>query len=405
MSEAYIDYLLTYTAKSSRRPVDCLYELAWGSFALKEMNRDYKHFLSNIRSAIAAIASSSKLMDVLYDYRRSIGVVLSIWLFGTREISFPEDRLDELCSTLVQISRDSGIAELIGVSFLLAKYLGRRETELELRSLMRKIEKASKKNPALYLTDLLSVMFFLAIVDLTDEFLLRAIEDIKQNRYWMSYIEDDPERMALLLYVLSKIAYSDLKNVDTKLAEWCRAESNKLAEILYHDLKKKRLLDSQSYAELIDALLGVAEGFEDHVKQKFGSLVRRENDDEIIVDRKAIAPLPRVDLLAKAYIALNEAGYIRPFMLSRREVDVYKQIQAELKGYRRIRKPELIFLMSASSLFIVLLVLLIGCHHILPIALATIVPLYGHIWKNGHISWKEILNSLRGLTERLQSLR
>jgi len=408
LSEAHLKYethlksLLAYVAKSSRKPIDGLYDLAWGSLALKEMGMDYEYFLTNIQSAVSMIASSSELADVLYDYRRAVGLSLAIYLFGARRAGFPEERLNELCNVLTQILKDRKIelAELIGASFLLAKHLKRSDAEEDLKSIIMKIKESCLKNPAYYLTDMLFIMFFLALAR-EGEFLIEALEDIRQNRSWMAYINEDPERMALLLYVLSKAAYS--RNVKAELAEWCRTESNRIAEELYYALERRRLLDPQSYVELIDALLGVAEGFDAHVKQKFGLLIKMGEGDEIIINRKAIMPLPRIDLLAKAYIALCEAGYIRPFMLSKREADAYRQIQAELKGYRRIRKYELFFIMVTSALSIPLIFLTLALmltnneifYPSLILLVAIIIGSYQHIWKRGYVSLRELLEVLR----------
>lgn len=411
MPEECFEALLAYTASSSRRPVDGLYDLAWGSFALKEIGRDYEPFLANIRSAVSMIVASDKLADVLYDYRRAVGLSLSICLFGAQKVGLHETRLDELCDVLTRNSKDSGLAELIGASFLMAKRLKRKEAERDLKKLMAGIKASCNKNPAYHIADLLSVAFFSAIVH--DEFFLEALEDIKQNQYWMTYIDGDPERMAFLLYALSKAAYS--KKAKGELSEWCRNQLNVVAEKLYLDLKKKRLLNSQSYIDLIDALLGVAEGFNAHVKQKFGSLIRKGEGNEIIIDREAIAPLPRVDLLAKVYIALSEAGYIRPFMLSKREIDVYRQIRAELKSYRRIRKYELIFIMATSALFmpLMLLLMLTGNITALPpvnnlllyacigMLIAIIELYYRQIWKRGFLSLKESLEFLSSLIKKI----
>lgn len=93
-------------------------------------------------------------------------------------------------------------------------------------------------------------------------------------------------------------------------------------------------------------------------------------------------------------------------MLSKKEADAYRQIQAELKGYRRIRKYELLFMMATSALFILLvpLTLLVMLANIMAIPLTRdktiilllgmsviIIGLYWRIWERGHISWKELL--------------
>lgn len=392
--------------------MDGLYDLAWGSFALKEIGRDYTPFLVNIRSAVSTIITSDKLADVLYDYRRAVGLSLSIYLFGIQKVGFPENRVDELIDVLTQNSRDSGLAELIGASFLMARHFGRKTAEQDLKGLMREIKASCNKNPAYHITNLLSLAFFSAMVH--DEFFLEVLKEIRQNQSWMAYVNEDPEGMAFLLYALSRAAYS--KKIERELSEWCRTELEAIAEKLYHALKEKRLLDSQSYVDLIDALLGVAEGFDAHVRQKFGSLIRRGEDDEIIINRKAIALLPRIDLLSKAYIALNEAGYMRPFMLSKKEADAYRQIRAELKSYRRIRKHELIFIMATSALFTPLMLLLMftgGIAAFLPVGnllylytvlLIAILGLYRLIWKRGFISLRELLEFLPSLIRKIFKL-
>lgn len=403
----HLEVRLAYLTKSSKRSIDKLYELAWGCFALKELGRNYKFFLANVRSAVSIVSSSNDLIGILYDYRRAVGLSLAIYLFGPREVDFPKKRLDELCECLTQLSRDSRLGEVIGVSLLLSKRLKKKKFEKDLKSLLSEVWTSWMERPAYYLTDMLYVMFFAAKIHEKD-FLLEALEGFRHNAQWMAYVNEDPERMALLLYALSKAV--NLKITKSELFEWCHTEMKRIATELYHNLERKSLFDLQNYLELIDALLDVAEGFDTQVIQKFGTLIRRGEGDEIIIDKRIITPLPRLDLVAKTYIALSEAGYIRPFLLSKKEEDIYRQIQAEIKGYRRIRKYELSFIMITSLSFIISLLYLIffkimsiSLQNILFIGIA-ISFIYWRIWKSGQISLKEISDIFHEIIHNLMKI-
>jgi hypothetical protein len=123
-------------------------------------------------------------------------------------------------------------------------------------------------------------------------------------------------------------------------------------------------------------------------------------------------------------LALYEAGYLSPFMLSKKEADAYRQIRAEVKGYRRVRKYEMIFILISFTLFMLLFPLtiygLIATHlDIIQITSSypylylyyyAFCPLFisifiGHIWRKGQISRQDLIEIIKDIKERLSFLK
>jgi len=163
----------------------------------------------------------------------------------------------------------------------------------------------------------------------------------------------------------------------------------------------------------MDVLVEVAQGVKGH------SIVKEVRGDEAVIDlRKVSLLLPRPDLISKIIIALYEAGHLRPFALSKKEVDAYRQIRAELSSYRRVRKYELVFILTTSGLFMSLLPLvIIGLSNITMDMIQIISSLWYYyvvlvipiiifiqcIWKSGHISIQELKRIIYVTIERLMN--
>jgi hypothetical protein len=170
---------------------------------------------------------------------------------------------------------------------------------------------------------------------------------------------------------------------------------------------KENYLTSDDYYSLVNALINAIAGFKTH------SLIKEIKNGEAIINLRDIdLRLLRPDLFSKIIIALYEAGYLRPFMLSKKEADIYRQIRAEVKRYRRVRKYELIFIFASLALLILLLPFAIHglisldlnisnylnylrsyyLYYVLSIVLFPI-SVYS-IWKRGYISIRELLKYL-----------
>jgi hypothetical protein len=102
----------------------------------------------------------------------------------------------------------------------------------------------------------------------------------------------------------------------------------------------------------------------------------------------------------------------------KKEVDAYRQIRAELSSYRRVRKYELVFILTTSGLFMSLLPLvIIGLSNITMDMIQIISSLWYYyvvlvipiiifiqcIWKSGHISIQELKRIIYVTIERLMN--
>jgi hypothetical protein len=128
--------------------------------------------------------------------------------------------------------------------------------------------------------------------------------------------------------------------------------------------------------------------------------------------------MARMDLIAKMVLALYEAGYLKPFMLSKKEVDAYRQIHAELKNYRRVRKHELMFLSGVFILFMFLLPTILNSlftdtiyfiqfiltYHVSYAIMLVIVSLLilSSIWSSGQINPRDIVMEVLSLFKRFK---
>jgi len=382
-----------------------IYDVAWGIFALKEIGRNYRQLYDVVRQAFLSLdkKSSEDLSDFLFDYRRAVGIALSIYLIGAKDLKLTGKRLNEICEALTENSEASEVGELIGATFLLLKYLKHEEVKGKIKELMFKVVESGFKDPAYRLIDVLYIAFFLAIVN--DPFYVEILERIRKNEYLSEYIMDDPEKLALFLYITSKA--TNLK--DSSLVEWCKERREEVAKELRQFIEENSLIPS-GYPSPIDVLRNMTKDFEVY-KQQSANFAKEVINGEVILDLGITDQLLlRPDLVSKIIIALYEAGYLHPFMLSKKEADVYKQIRAEIKGYRRIRKPEMIFILAFFILFMISLPITIYSLIITNFNFIQIIEFYsfpyylyycisclgfiivfiGCIWKNGQVSLQDL---------------
>lgn len=401
--------LLLYKVDKEQEKDYNIYDVAWGLLALRNIGK----FNERLYDEVCQITSRLKRMsfedlsDFLYDYRRAVGVALSIYLVGAKGLELSKRLLHELCEILVMNSKSSKIGELVGATFLVLRHFGNKEMEKEIKNLMFQIKELTVKDPAFHLTDLMYLAFFSAIAD--DRFYKEILELIHANRHLLAYIEDDPEKLALFLYLVSKATDSK----DYPLTEWCKDQRERVAHILKR-FSVRDYLALSSHLSLMDVLVEVAQGVKGH------SIVKEVRGDEAVIDlRKVSLLLPRPDLISKIIIALYEAGHLRPFALSKKkEVDAYRQIRAELSSYRRVRKYELVFILTTSGLFMSLLPLvIIGLSNITMDMIQIISSLWYYyvvlvipiiifiqcIWKSGHISIQELKRIIYVTIERLMN--
>jgi hypothetical protein len=337
-----------------------------------------------IQEALSIIEgkSSEELAGYLYDFRRAVGVALSIYILGREKLRLSETTLEEICKNLVENSERSEIGELIGATFLLLKCLNCKNFEEKVKKPLQKVIETGIKEPEYHLIDLLYVTFFVAI--LNDEiYIEEIIRKISKNELLLDYIMNEPEALALFLYSVSKAAY--LK--DDQLAEWSKEKREEAARSL------KELLRS-IYMDFFDLY------WQSNVIKGDKMNMMRLNVEDID------SHYPRPDLVSKILISLYEAGYIYPFTLSKKEADVYRQIKAEVKEYRRVRRYELLLLFVLSSLFLTMLPVLWNIIIIMKLNLINFLWTYYHvysliilplivtlcisIWRNGYVSIREL---------------
>jgi hypothetical protein len=375
-----------------------IYNVSWAFFALKNVGRHNEQFHDKLHQELSLLlerTSSEDLRGYLYDYRRAVGVALSIWLIGVENLGLSEGSLKEICEVLTSYSEESEIGELVGATFLLIRHLKDKVLEERMGKVMHKIKELGQKDPAYRLIDLLYVAFFSAIAG-DEQFCLEVIELIRKNDFMLAYVKNDPEKLVLFLYMVSKAVDSG-KCLNL---EWCREQRDAIAQHLMIFLNNLPLSHCLS---LMDALISAAGGFK--VRP-----VKEVRGGEAVIDLRDIDLIfPHPDFISKTTMALFEAGYLQPFTLSRKEADVYRQIRAEVKGYRRVRKPEMVILLTSFALFLLLLPLICGlvafhldvsqvvfpyicyCTFMGCLIYAFIV----NVWKRGYVTLRDLLKAFK----------
>jgi hypothetical protein len=104
---------------------------------------------------------------------------------------------------LTSYSEESEIGELVGATFLLLRHLKDKMLEERIRKVMHKIKELGQRDPAYRLIDLLYVAFFTAIAG-DEQFYSEVIELIRKNDFMLAYVKNDPEKLALFLYMVSE---------------------------------------------------------------------------------------------------------------------------------------------------------------------------------------------------------
>jgi hypothetical protein len=379
---------------------NAIYDIAWGTFALEYIGRHHERLYKELYKETSQIVSfleqqsSEELEGLLYDYRRAVGITLSIYLLRPESLNLSKEYLDKVCEILIANSKSSEGGELIGATFLLLDHLKYKVLIDKIRVIMYNIRDMALREPELYLIELMYISFFSAIAN--DKFYIETLENIKRNEFLYEHIVDDPEKLTLFLYIVSKAI--DYKNESLIEIEWCKAKRHEAASSLISILE-----ENYSISSFVSALRNL----------KFS-----KGSDHIYEDIEYDLMMARMDLIAKMVLALYEAGYLKPFMLSKKEVDAYRQIHAELKNYRRVRKHELMFLSGVFILFMFLLPTILNSlftdtiyfiqfiltYHVSYAIMLVIVSLLilSSIWSSGQINPRDIVIKVLSLIERFK---
>jgi hypothetical protein len=373
-----------------------IHDIIWRIFALEYIGRHYERLYKETCQIVSSLeqVSSEKLEDLLFDYRRAVGIALSIYLFWPKSLDLSKERLDKICSILTASSEGSEAGELIGATFLLLNRLKYKVLNNQIKKVMDSIREMALKEPEYYFIELLYISFFSAMAN--DTFYIDTLEKIKRNERLQEYIFDDPEKLTLFLYIVSKAV--DHQNKSS--IEWYKDKREEAANSLISFLVENYPLS---------CLNSSPRNFE-HSNRLYYFFEYNETAYYLTS--------PRIDLIAKVIIALYEAGYIKPFMLSKKEVDAYRQIRAELKRYRRVRKHELIFILGSFTLYMFLLpatfislltnptyfVQIVSDHlHVHLVLLGIILLIVESIWFNGQIRLN-VWNIIKGVLSSAKKL-
>ena len=272
-----------------------VYNVSWAFFALKNVGRCNEQFRGKLHQELSLLLeriSSEDLRGYLYDYRRAVGVALSLWLIGVENLGLSEGNLKEICEVLTSYSEESEIGELVGATFLLIRHLKNKVLEERIGKVMHKIKELAQRDPAYRLIDLLYAAFFSAIAG-DEQFCLEVIELIRRNDSMLAYVKDDPEKLALFLYVASKAVDSG-KCLNL---EWFREQRDAIAQDLMIFLNN--LLPLSHCPSPAGALLSAIGESKARSARGDGAVIGLPDADLIF---------PHPDFISKATMALYEAG-------------------------------------------------------------------------------------------------
>jgi hypothetical protein len=332
---------LLYTAQEieSRDPLGNLYDLAWSAFADLESGNPGK--------AASSILDPPKYPSVateafLYDYRNAVGAMTALYVAQrTRSASFSATTARRILSLIKGLRWHDRTGEVLFAYSLLLSELSPSKEEIaelvEMCSTAVKESLLSLEQLAREASDWSFCLLALSYIakSKSDEF----VGWIEASRAGAERIVETAqiETLAVLLWALCNLEprpeASCLRDLREKIVQRLQGQLQDMAEFS---------IDPGVFEQLISAIQLAKEGFLPQAKEQFAG-IEEFTDGRLTLNLGSMGiGMPKVSSLAKAKIGLLKAGFLRPYMLSSNQLDLYQKVlSAEASGQKYVRRYEL----------------------------------------------------------------
>lgn len=342
-----------------------LYSLSWLYALARTMHLQEDELYRNLKNIVSALLGDEKRFRIaIYDHEGAAGILFSLYHIADKE-KVSNQVFTKVLETAKKLRWHEFDGEIMAFSYMLASKVGAKEyvndlskfIDDRLRHWLEYLDYESQRN-TIYILFGFAYILDEKLADIVKEFKLYSINSDLLREITNTH---DIEPIALILYVLGRIAYSRKlrRSVEKKVGK------NAIKIIRYKAIPS------------------------------IGSiLTRRISEAGILVDTKSLPP----DLLAKIQLARIESGLDKPFTLSKYEWKIYQEVSKAFRhGYYRVRRRDLIIglILNAALLLPSLVVVLAP---ILPSALEITSNMLKHPYYE-LVKWLSlvILNMLYGI--------
>lgn len=302
-----------------------LYDLAWVYSVYSALELSGIELLDKMREILKSLISNEfEFYNVLYDSQGSVGLLFSLYhlLDRNNEDSDFIDLAKRALRELEQLQWHENDGEVLAFTYLLSTRLG-KEFESKISSILDRVIDVWIRSSSYHDFQNLAHVAFSYSYAKNGEKLLSLIVKMgltsRSSLILRRLLEiADPEILALILYALSTLAYEDI--VPRKIKEDPgNGESVKLIEYLRLEL----IPDMGRHLDVV--LKGLN-----------------------LEDNPQVVP---PSFIAKIRLAKIQSGLDKPFILSRYEWRVYKQIRIwMLKGYSKVKQTHLLITFLVDAL-------------------------------------------------------
>jgi len=342
-----------------------LYSLSW-LYALARSMRlqeEENELYSNLRNILLELLGDERrFRTAIYDHEGAAGILFSLYHIASRERD-PDTVYTKVLEAVEKLRWHEFDGEIMAFSYMLASRVGAGEHVSSLNKYIDdKLEYWSEHLDYESQRNIIYILFGFTYVsdeklaDIIKEFRLYSTSSDLLRKITNTY---DVEPLALILFVLGRVAYS-----------------RKLRRIVKKKIGK-------------NAIKIIRYKVIPYIGNVF------TNRTSILSDTKSLPP----DLLAKIQLARIEAGLDKPFMLSKYEWKMYQEVlKASKRGYYRVHRKHLVIGLILNAT-LPLLSLIVALAPILPDTLGIIPSIlkYPQYELVRWLSLTTILNILYGI--------
>jgi|GEM_PF-2058741 len=302
-----------------------LYDLAWVYSVYSALELSGIELLDKMREILKSLISNEfEFYNVLYDSQGSVGLLFSLYhlLDRNNEGSDFRDLAKRALRELGQLQWHENDGEILAFSYLLSTRLG-EDFESKISSIINKMINIWISSSSYYDLQNLAYTAFSYSYAKKGEKLFSLIVKMgltsKSSLMLRRFLDiADPEILALILYALSTLAYEDI--VPRKIKE--KTDSDEDEKLIEH-LRLELIPDLGRHLDVVIKGLNL------------------EDNPQIVPP----------NFIAKIRLAKIQSGLDKPFVLSRYEWRVYKQIRVwMLKGYSKVKQTHLLITFLVDAL-------------------------------------------------------
>jgi hypothetical protein len=330
--------------------VTSLYDKGWIALYFLKCEDDSPQFFRELENEIESIIyDEEKFSELLLSLENTIGFFLGTYsLLSLKSSEFGKnsenkERIKKLISNIEKSKWLEYDGELLFSISLITEKLG---LKLDVKNLFEKsfsqhtsVDKLRAKVYAL-----------LSFVQKTKDdrkFVNSLLRELASNNEIMNLIEKDLELSSIFA-----LALSSLLELEKEKKEEIIDMMNKTFKIAYTEIKSMvenpYFLNEITNAAIYSKEVGTFMPYE-----KSNNMTRISNNKlEISLENFPPVVSLRLDLISKFLLSALECEFDKPYFLSKKEHDVYLQIKGETRNFKRVRKTELLLILSVLGLFL-----------------------------------------------------